>query len=172
MKLQASSLAEVLIVLGIISTTIIASTSLVINSLVTVRENEISDAANGLLVQTVEIIKSPSNIYVSDNIFTSGSVGQTYYFRLKEGSNSSASFLEYISGGSPINTCTASSPYYKSLNLNNNTSVNSCLQIQIKPVKANTKVNYEITALIVYNIRSDTQIRYLRAYRTESFIEV
>ena len=62
-KLKAATLIEVLIVLGVISTTMIVAVSLIINSLYELRNNETQDAANGIMIQALEIAKSPTNAY-------------------------------------------------------------------------------------------------------------
>lgn len=77
-KLKALGLFEIIIALGVVSTTIIISMSAIISTTEGIRRNDIEETANFVLVKAIEIARSPSPITLQGNpdLFTSYSVSK------------------------------------------------------------------------------------------------
>ncbi|MFS8130891.1 MAG: hypothetical protein ACMG57_02840 [Candidatus Dojkabacteria bacterium] len=199
-RLKATSLVEVLIVLAIISSTILGSMLLVSNSFVVVRQNQTEDYVNGLVVNAMEIIKSPSNISVTDNSFVTTQNPTPVYFKLTR-INGSA-YLEKTQDDQ-ITTCTAGSQYIISAaslsdtsnttagatdttagatdttaNIPGTTTPNVCVQVKIVPVTGSILTNgiqsyYQMTVIAVYNSQDNNPIIVnFQSNRYEAFNQV
>jgi len=79
---KASSLIEVIIVLAIVSFTIIASMALVAKTRLEIKNNELQDNANEVLLKALEALKSPSKVVLVNSPALTGA--GPYYFALKE----------------------------------------------------------------------------------------
>ncbi len=184
-RLKATSLVEVLIVLAIISSTILGSMLLVSNSFVVVRQNQTEDYVNGLVVNAMEIVKSPSNVSVTDNSFTLTQNSTPVFFKLTRVNGSA--YLEKTQD-TQITSCTVGSQYIiSSTTLSNETNVtgvtgaatpNVCLQIKIIPVAGSIATNgiqsyYQMSVIAVYNDQDETPIIVnFQSNRYEAFNQV
>ncbi len=166
-KKKATSLAEVLIILAIISTTVIASTTLVVKALATIKNNEIEDTANGVMVKALEIAKSPADIYVSDTSLVNTVNGQVYFFSIQNQNNQYTLRRE----SSTANSCDSQSPYITDLTQGSQAqNINVCLVIEITPQNTLDQSIYAITSKIVYQLEGETIINSVTGYRKDSFI--
>lgn len=194
-RLRATSLVEVLIVLAIISSTILGSMILVSNSFVVVRQNQTEDYVNGLVVNAMEIIKSPSNISVTDNSFATTQNTTPVYFKLSRVNGSA--YLEKTLDAQ-ITTCTPTSQYVINPNtLSNptntqvtvptNTQVTGattlvstpdvCVQVKIIPFASSIfngiQKYYQMTVIAVYNNQDNVPIIVnFQSNRYEEFNQV
>ncbi len=165
LKLKGNSLVEVLIVLGIISTALVASVSVIVNSLIKVRVNEIEDSANSLLIQSMEIAKTPNTVVVNDGAINNNSVGTAYYFTLQNASNQNT-LQRVTSSTTLINSCPANSPYNANNFLGTNVDYNICIQLQII-YRGNEQ--YEINSRVVYDINGRVSLNTIQGFRYTPF---
>lgn len=184
-RLKATSLVEVLIVLAIIGSTIIGSMLLVSNSFVVVRQNQTEDYVNGLTVSAMEIVKSPSNVSVTDDTFVTTQNPTPVFFKLTRANGSS--YLEKTND-SQITTCEASSQYIITQSVINqagqgtqggttNPQPNVCVQVKIVPVSGSVITNgiqsyYQITVISVYNQDNRPIVVTFQSNRYEAFNKV
>ena len=166
-KKKAASLAEVMIVLGIISTTLVASVSILINSLSRTKVNEIEDAANAVMIQALEVAKSPAqNVSVSSTSFAPNQRGEVYSFKLNK-SIDGENVLEEIRQPS-TEGCNSQSPYY--VTPDNRTDVTQeidlCLQITVENISNQV---YEIVSTVTYQIPNEEKQNTIKGYRYGEF---
>ncbi len=168
-NLKATSLAEVLIIIAIISTTLIASVNLAASSVVTSKENEIDDTANALLVFGLELAKSPGDLIVNDQALVGSTVNQTYLYSMEK--ENSIYYLKRETADFP--DCNASSPFKldfhittSSQNLNTN---NYCLKLEITK-RSNTRATYfELNVVVKYTKGSEQVTISAKGYRKDEF---
>lgn len=166
-KKRATSLAEVMIILAIISTTVVASTTLVVKSLATIKNNEIEDTANGVMIKALEIAKSPADVYVSDTSFVNAASGQVYFFSIQNQNNQYT--LRRESG--TASTCDSQGPFKTNLFTQTTTqNINICLVIEITPQTTLNQRIYEIAAKVVYQLEGETIINSVTGYRKDDFV--
>lgn len=185
-RLRATSLVEVLIVLAIISSTILGSMLLVSNSFVVVRQNQTEDYVNGLVVTAMEIVKSPSNIFVTDDSFVATQNSTPVFFKLSRVNGTA--YLERTQD-TQITTCATGSQYIISAELTQtrNTTPGAtatlattppvCVQVKIIPVQGSVLPNgiqsyYQMTVIAVYNIDNKPIIVTFQSNRYETFKKV
>jgi hypothetical protein len=166
---KATSLIEVVVVLAIISITIIASMTLVVKANVSIKNNELIDSANNILLEALEFSKSPGKArYKSplDILNLSAGLNNTYYFSYNK--DSTGSFLKYeIDGAAALTSfddCVAY-PVYKI----NTVPFTLCLQVQIIPRPLLTSKYYEINVAIAYDLNGRRVTDNLKTYRYNDF---
>lgn len=154
---KAASLTEVMIVLGVISTVMVASVTIMINSMVRIRINEIEDAANSAMILALEITKSPANVRYNVDVDDSGlfpyDIPQYFSISNLEGNN----MLIYRPGHGVMTACngTLLDRYDVSFLLPEDISQNSviCIQVEVTPRRGinDTRI-YEIVVRAIYEI--------------------
>ncbi len=168
---KAATLTEVLIVLGIISTTLVASLALIVNSMIKIKQNEIQDTANGVMIKGLELAKSPKNIAISELPRNGGSTEVNTFYRITSSSVGASVLLEKVEEGtSSLNQgCTSTSPY----NIKTspvlsqlNAGYDICLQLNIVYLSSNT---YKITSQAVYTFLNRSQTSFITGVRYASF---
>lgn len=162
------SLVEVMIVLGIVSTTLVASVSIIAKSLIEVRVNEIEDSVNTALIQTMEIVKSPQDIAVTgDPRLTS--YGSANYFKLNTNGNSNVLVYD-AANQTEISNCDANS-YYGSeyLITSGIESFNLCLQVIVTPINNNGSIYYNIEAKAIFDLPSGEEVNSYKGLRFSTF---
>jgi type II secretory pathway pseudopilin PulG len=169
--LKAATLTEVLIVLGIISTTMIVAVSLIVNSLYELRNNETEDAANGIMIQALEIAKSPSDVVLSDATLLSASFDSTHYYSLS--SENDQNFLQLQNQNQMVDCSTNSVYRIQDVSAVANTAqqevlanVDICLQLIITP---RAEGFYEITSKVAYPAREEYQVNFIKGMRYGEF---
>jgi|SRR5690606_5282061 len=164
-KPKGLSLVEILIVLIIISTTVISAMSLIINSFIEIKENEVQDTANGILLSATEALKSPGVIQISG--LSSGILSRTTGDFFSVTPNDSGFVLTYVPGGESINECDSDSRYLFNLRENQQTIDQACLQVKIIDRSGLGITKYEIEAKVVYNFSGKTETNSIKAFRYE-----
>ncbi|MDQ6985162.1 MAG: hypothetical protein Q9M91_01285 [Candidatus Dojkabacteria bacterium] len=167
-KRKASSLVEVLIVLGIISTTLVVAVNLVISSLYRVKQNEIEDVSNKSLIKALEIVKAPSTVLVTQLPTTSG---LTYSYSLEFDEDTNENFLKLQTEG--IDSCEKSSDYYidfDKIAVADIDQITSCLEIQVIPdVIPGSTATYGINAVLYYKSGDRNLFSFIRGIRYDEF---
>lgn len=181
---KASSLIEVIIVLAIVSFTIIAAMSLVARTRLEIKNNELQDTANELLLKALEGVKSPSKTVISGSPSLTGS--NPYYFSLTQSVNGNY-VLNYLgaTGFTPLpresgkytfdSVCNANSPFYPR-DLGDST-FKYCQQVAITVITpilraVTAKELYKIETTIVYQISGETKSETLTTYRYDGFKKI
>ncbi len=181
-KLKATSLTEVMIVLGVISTALVASISVLASSIARIKANEIEDSANSFMLQAVELSKSPSPLVLSNgslNTITQSGSGSQFYFSLAEDSRNN----KYLKQETRVDLteCTATSPYNITRLLDQSTaSAQVCLRVKITPRTSvpgavgsrNQKRFYEIESKVVFVLPQETRSNTILGYRYNEFQEL
>lgn len=163
---KASSLVEVLIILAIISTSIVASTSLAVNSQKKIIENQREDTANGLLIQALEVAKSPSQILLDEPIdFVAD---RTYYFRFTQKNQR----LLLSQSDTSLTSCDTGSSYQvETFGDKSDINFPLCMGVEVtyvQPVRQN-KDFYEINVRVIYQQAKEYKFLNLKGVRSESF---
>ncbi len=104
---KATSLLEVIVVLAIISLTIVSSVSLVAKTRIQIKNNELTDQINGQVVKALEILKSPSDILISNDTNLTGT-DIPYYFNLSNPTQGTY-ILQYQPNATPFPVISSSS---------------------------------------------------------------
>jgi competence protein ComGC len=163
---KAASLTEVMIVLGIISTTLVTSVNILISSLIKFQINEIEDTANTIMLEALEIAKSPSSILVSENVTSTNT--EQYYSLLKEdGRNILAKEFDELGS-----RCSKDSIYFlDQIITDTSRELVICLQIKITPnIGLTNKQFYEVESKIIYNLPGQrVGSNTIKGYRYEEF---
>ncbi|MCA9386655.1 type II secretion system protein [Candidatus Dojkabacteria bacterium] len=160
---KAATLAEVMIVLGVISTAMVASISIMINSLVRIKVNDIEDSANSVMIKALEAAKSPATISLSQDI-SAVAVNSSVFFSLDETAR-----LQYEINDTVNTSCTSQNKYNVKTLLPDDVSSNSeiCVQIEIIPrLGVNSKRIYEIVVRSFYVLpNGDVRANVIKGYR-------
>lgn len=174
--LRGFSLLEVLVMLTIVSFTMISAMSIVAKTNISIKNNEQLDVINNLMIKSIELLKSPSDVYLSSNGYTQVT-GNTsdHYFSLKE--SGGAKYLEYNTNSSPaaIGTCTSNNFYYYPVVINGvSQNYNICLQIRIKRTlnPVTSKYYYVAQTTVRYNLNGTETTDTLITYRYEGFVSL
>ncbi|MCA9381298.1 hypothetical protein KC678_03465 [Candidatus Dojkabacteria bacterium] len=160
---KAATLAEVMIVLGVISTAMVASISIMINSLVRIKINDIEDTANSVMIKALEAAKSPATLSLSQDI-SAIAVNSSVFFALDESSSLQIQLNDVVN-----TSCTSQNKYNVSVLLPDDVSSSSeiCVQVEIIPrFGVNSKRIYEIIVRSFYVLPSgDVRANVIKGYR-------
>lgn len=159
-KYRAFGLVEALIGIAIFGVAIVVATAVSIDSLKQVKENEVADFANSVMVQTLEFSKS--NKVALTTLQGNGNTFQAFKI---DGS------LENITGISlqndttklASNACSTTSPYYINIDWPEYTESTLCNQII---VEATSSGNFKITSRVVYSLEDEVRVSEILGYRT------
>jgi len=171
-KKKALSLAEVLIVLGVISSALVVAVSFLVESIITLRVNETEDTVNFLMLTGVELARTSSELNISDDQgFFNG--GSTNYFYINDADPSDATDFELVIDpiGSEITTCgAAQSNYYVSnFYIENLANLdNFCMQIIFEPSEtAGDLTAYPVRVKTIYQVSGEEEFRIknIRGYK-------
>ncbi|BCX13863.1 MAG: hypothetical protein KatS3mg085_395 [Candidatus Dojkabacteria bacterium] len=160
---KASSLVEVLIILSIISTTVIASTTIAVNSQKSLIRNEREEVVNASIIAGLEIVKSPTNVLVLGDPINPGS---SKVYRLTKQTNPDRYVLEERS--EELQNCTNNSPFQVSIdNLGQEVNFPLCLSVTI--TRQQGQESYLVTVKAVYQNASTQDTKTLIGYRNDEF---
>lgn len=152
-----------MIVLGIISTVMVASVSVMIRSLVRIKINDVEDAANSVMIKALEIAKSPAILNISRDISNRPIDSSTYLSLGSEG------ILNVQDGDSQMNECNEGSEYNVQSLLPEDITNSSviCVQVEIVPKRIpNGDRIYEVTSRTLYIIPGDeVRTNAIKGYR-------
>jgi type II secretory pathway pseudopilin PulG len=167
-KQKAFGLVEIIISLAVFGTAIIATMSLTVRSYVTVKNNELGDLANSIMISSSEYFKSPNAKTILPAAGTSGS----FYFNLTSPINinpgtqtvTNLSFNRQTQTSQKINTCDSGSAYKvaftNTTGLPNNFIL--CNQVIIQP---QADGSYMILSEVVFNTSKGLDQSELIGYR-------
>ncbi len=173
---KASSLIEVIIVLAIVSFTIIASMALVAKTRLEIKNNELQDNANEVLLKALEALKSPSKVVLVNSPALTGA--GPYYFALKE--DQSGNYVlnyqypgQFTSLPKTDNTfdfsqiCRDTNVFY----LTNGQNFTYCQQVEISPIlrPGVTRELYKVSTTIIYQTSNEAKSETILSYRYGSF---
>jgi hypothetical protein len=161
---KASSLVEVLIILGIISTAVIASTTIAINSQKTLIKNEREEVVNASMLKALEITKSPSDIRIVGSVINSGS--EKNYRLTKQITPERFVLEERIED---LVNCSPNSPFQVSIDVVQE-GVNFPLCLSVSILKEQVSGKYKITVKAVYDNSEGQTTKILVGYRNEEFL--
>jgi len=107
---KALGLVEVLIVLAIVGVTMVAAMQLTTGAFRSIRDNEITDLASGIILQGMEIAKSPQGVSLT-------SPGGTIFdpegsYSLDTTQNPPMMIQQNSGSDQLINTCNSTSPFF------------------------------------------------------------
>ncbi len=167
-NLAATSLVEVLVVLAIVASTMIAATQLSVRALIDIKQNELLDYANSVMLKALEVAKSPADVNVT-HLAVAGSYTGSY-------SSSLLSGKPVLYQQSPtivaMGSCSTSSVYYTPLTgVTGITPPLACMQVQIQPKTGLNSTYYEITVTITYRLSDQTVTDSIVGYRRNKFNE-
>lgn len=176
LRKKANSLIEVLVVLGIISSTMLVSVNVIIQNVAQLRVNELEDAANGVMIQGLEIAKSPADVVTNSELLpdkeTVANSSIPLFFTLDRSGNQN--ILNEIVNGSVITECNDGSPYLVEIESDNENlnGFNTCLQIEIEAGEnsASGEYYYLIKSRVIYQVPGDVNANTVAGYRFEEFI--
>lgn len=147
---KALGLFEIIIALGVISTTIIISMSAIISTTEGIRRNDIEETANFILVKAIEIARSPSPITLQGDLdlFTSYSIS-------KDQNNNF--ILKGVQIVNENETCSENNQFYVSDDLNVASLTPMCLRMNIVDVVDNVsnKDILTIDASVFYTYKGE-----------------
>ncbi|GAB4284866.1 MAG: hypothetical protein Kow0081_2300 [Candidatus Dojkabacteria bacterium] len=174
---KAATLPEIMVVLAIISTTLVVSIGILVRSLRTIQINNLEEAANSILIQSLEVAKAPVEVSTTT---LPASTGFYTIGRLENGENS-IPVLKFITNDIREDfltlreniICTENSDYYVSGIFPEQIGIPVCLQLKIQNLGLleNTEY-YKVTATIFYESPDGKLVRSIEGYRYNGFIEV
>jgi len=172
----AVGLVEVLIVLALVATTMVAATQVTVQSLIKIKEDEVNDYVNGLMIRVLEAAKSPQTLTIDNQLTGLSDFEGSYVLTIPDEGTSTPAFTQEAIELTPIpeGSCTTSSPYSVTIpNLGNFTPPPVCLQaivteldgIDINPI-------FQITVRSVYSLSSGPVVRDIIGYRRADPVSV
>ncbi len=172
-RYRSFSLVEVLVVLGLVATTMVAATQITVSALIKIKQNEIDDYVNGLMVKVLEAAKSPQPLTIDNGASGLATFQGSYILVIPEATATqptvSPSFKQQSLTPDPIQptTCNSSSPNYVSIpNLGTYVPPAVCIQaLVVQLTGINATPIYQITVRAVYNLSSGPVSRELLGYR-------
>lgn len=168
---KAFSLLEVMIMLVIISVTVIAAMNIVARVNVSIKNNEILDVVNDTLLQSLELLKSPSDVFMSaDGVSILSSTTNYQYFSIKDVGPSKYLQLNTTNAGAPFDDCTTSSTYYVPVVINGaEKNYLICMQFQIRRQVSGTNTYYQTLINVIYYLEGEKFTDTLSTYRYGEF---
>lgn len=167
---KALSLVEMLVVLLIMSTTILTALGLILRSSLEIKENEVRDSVNGIILNINESMKSPSAISLNNFTPNQFVAGVEYGFRVNpDGANYE---LTYVQGSTSLTSCDSQSTYRYTINVSQSTIQDICILVTIRRLQGTVSPVYEIrtSSLYTYNQPGATPVSsYLVTYRYNEF---
>lgn len=168
--LKAVSLIEVLAVLVLTGFLLVATARMTSNLIIQLRNNELEEYANGLLVQAFEAAKSPNNLTVNAAHQASGTAYRIEF--LPAGGARLTREVSFLSAPD-INSCSLASPYF----INSATitgypgPIPVCIQIVIRTLNnPYTNTGYFVfSTRVVYTTPTKTDIFNLSSVRYAGF---
>jgi hypothetical protein len=164
----AVGLVEVLIVLALVATTMVAATQVTVQALIKIKEDEINDYVNGLMVRTLEAAKSPQTLTINNQLTGLDDFEGSYTLQVTDDGNPPAFTQEAIElTPIPEGGCSISSPYSVTIpNLGNFTPPPVCLQAIVAELEGiDVSSIFQITVRAVYNLSSGPVEREVVGYR-------
>lgn len=181
-RYKAASLVEILVVLAIVASSMVAVANVNIQAQISLKDNEIIDAANGVMIQALEVAKSPSQVSVVDpagNLIP-GNIQGYYSLDLNSGSSQGVVLRKQTFSNTKITNCNSTSPYLVDWTTNGvgatSTSLdpnvnNICVQVIIteeqRPLIVDTY--YKIESIVIFNISDGQESNSIIGYRRDDY---
>lgn len=164
---SAAGLVEVLIVLGIVAVIMVIIGTLTVQSYLRIKDNEMLDYANGIMIRALEITKTPSEILVHD---PSGFIGYDGSYTIDLGAVPRALRRQSLLSN-PITSCNTDSVYL--IDVSNEfpgISVPTiCLQLIIQ---SEGDSRYIVEVNMIYKSSNQEITNSLLGYRVNEFITI
>lgn len=157
---NAFGLVEIIVAIAIFATAMIATVSLAIGSLRTVKDNELADTANAVMVGSMEYMKSPAAVPVLNQL-TAGR--REFAFSVSseiDTENPNLTTLRQMDQADVINTCSDSSEYR--VVLRDFPDFLVCNQILLQQAAGNS---FEIRSIVYYQTSKGISRNELIGYR-------
>ncbi len=152
----ASGLVEVLIVMGIIGTTLVSSMLLVSRGFVEVRNNQTEDEISGIVVQVLDKIKNSTALEIAQTEFNTLSSTSTRNFYLS--GPDTLSLDTFQSPTLPITSCDSNNEYNviaKEI-VDSSLTQNLCIQIQLRKQSLTANDRFIGSVIYVYTLNTET----------------
>lgn len=171
---KAFGLAEVIVAIGIFGTVMVVTVSMTVAALRTVKDNELADMANSVMVTSLEYVKSPAGFEAIQSTVPSTGALKTYKIKTSLYNPDNPSFtdfqLETTTETNRITTCDDSSPFLVKIAESSPTgaqaSLNNfkvCNQILIQTASNQTVT---ITSVVVYVISDRVVVSELVGFKS------
>jgi len=163
-KLKATGLVEVIVVIAILSVVIVSVASVTTKAMRQILKTEIEDRATSIQIRSLEMAKSPSELVLTP--MTANDMRN--YAVVFSATSGQVDFVER-SGGSNLSTnnCSPSSEYY--VDLGNDAKDTICNQVIIRSKNGyGGKLYYEVSSVLVFKSVDDFEIKQLLGYRREA----
>lgn len=177
---QGFSLAEVVVSLGVTATVMVIAISLTSQSLRLAKENEIENTANEILVQSLELAKSPVPLNISSSVTGQNAASALAgSYRIAKTNNPGAgnesvgvSFLQPTNASTneiTAGSCTQGSPEFTSYKVDlQGSEAIVCNQVIL--VKETGEIDtYRFISIIVYEIGGEDVVDRIEAFRKGNF---
>lgn len=174
-KKTAASLVEVLVVLAIIAVSMVFVAEMNVRALLIIRDNEIADTANGLLIKVLELAKSPTDVPAVDINGSPVSVFEGLYSvdNVATVNSEAAVLIKQAVTGEGITTCTPDSAYWVDLSdyAAEVPSGEICMQVMVSEVarEISEQTVFLLEVKTVYNLSDGTYSNSLTGYRRGEF---
>ena len=166
-KIKGFSLAEVIISLGVVSTTMIVAISMTSQSLRLAKENELQNTANEFLVQALELSKSPAAVKISPASGTLQNLAGSYKMSNLSTGVVALQSVNLFTDPITVDDCDQTSPAYEEYKIQiDELNAVICNQILLEPEFAEGGVyNYKITSIVVYTIGGEKVLEKVESFR-------
>lgn len=162
-KINAFGLVEVLVALAIFGIAFIAATAVTISSLRTIKDNEIADFTNSLMVRTLEYSKSDAVDY---NTLTTGTLPRAFVVNGDVATNTNISFSPASDNNKLTADACAGSEYVLNISDPDFQNLEICNQIYVQYTTP-AQNNLLITSVTVYTRGDNSKlVSELRGFRT------
>ncbi len=152
----ASGLVEVLIVMGIIGTTLISSMLLVSRGFVEVRNNQTEDEISGIVIQVMDKLKNSTALEIAQTEFNTLTSTSTRNFYLSGRDQLTLDTFE--SPTTPITSCDSNNEYNviaKEI-VDSSLTQNLCIQIQLRKQDQALNDRFIGSVVYVYTLNTET----------------
>lgn len=165
-RIKAASLVEVLVVLAIVATTMVAATQITVQAMISIKNNEIVDTATGVMVQAMEIAKSPDSVKVRSAAGLVTNFKGSYYLATDATGSALWKVTDLLT---PINTCDAASQYFVRIDVGDRVPPKVCLQLIIEPQVISGTTVFAIQANLVYELTGKVESLSINGFRRDAF---
>ena len=162
------SLAEVVVTMGVIASTMIVGISVAGQSLRIAKENEVRNTSNEILIQGLELMKSPAPLSINTSLGSNSSQLEGSYKLENIETNEGGLELVFVSPTlGEIDTCERGSQDYSNYGLElSDDSLDMCYQIIFTSGEDDS---YSIVTVVVYKLGADFETERLEIFRKGNF---
>lgn len=185
-RIAAAGLVEIMVVLAMIATSLVAVVGINVRSQLLIKTNETIENANGVMLKALELARSPEPIRVTS--FSGGQISNVagkYSVVVGQDGNVS-SIIKQLDADPTISAnsfnCLESSAYAVSIDLfsrsangapsGNASNALICAQVIVSPTTSQLGENaiYEVNSIVVYPTPQGKQTNNLIGYRRGEFV--